>query len=66
VVSSLGADSSTGELLALVEQLWTTNAGLREVINGQTRQLQTQAGRLLAQADRIAKLEDRLRSDSTS
>ena len=47
------------ELAALVAQLRTTNAGLREVIAGQARQSE-------AQAARIAELERRLEKDSST
>lgn len=57
VVSS--SAGSAAELSAVVEQLRAANAGLREVIN-------VQAARLEAQAGRIAELERRLGSDSTT
>jgi len=67
-------------LSALVEQLRTTNTGLREVVNGQAAQveaqaaqleaqaaqLEAQAAQLEAQAERIAELERRLSTDSTT
>jgi transposase len=51
--------SSSAELAELVAQLRTANAGLREVIAGQAAQME-------AQAARIAELERRLGSDSST
>ncbi len=72
-MSSFSADRSSAELSALVEQLRTTNTGLREVINGQSAQLEAQgeqvaaqAVQLRAQAELIAELERRLSKDSTT
>ena len=57
----------------MVEQLRTTNTGLREVINGQAAQLDAQgellaaqAAQLATQAEQIAELQRRLSKDSTT
>lgn len=50
----------------MIAQLRATNAGLREVITGQSIQIETQAGQLEVLAARIAELERRLSKDSTT
>jgi transposase len=64
---------SAAELSVLVAQLRTTNARLREVIAGQAVHIETQSGQIEAQAAllesltaRVADLERRLSSDSST
>lgn len=57
---------SPSELSALVAQLRATNAGLREVIAGQAIQIETQASQMEVLSARVAELERRLSSDSST
>jgi len=64
---------SVAELSALVAQLRATNARLREVIAGQAVHIETQTGQIAAQAaqmeslvSRVAELERRVGSDSST
>ncbi len=54
------------ELSATIARLQEINSGLRKVINTQGVQIETLTGQLQAQAARIAELERRLSSDSTT
>lgn len=59
-------EPSPAELSALVAQLRLTNTGLREVVAGQATQIEALISRVETQAGRIAELERRLSSDSTT
>ena len=59
-------EPSPAELSALVAQLRLTNTGLREVVAGQATQIEALIARVETQAGRIAELERRLSSDSTT
>jgi transposase len=65
-VSEPSSPADGAEPSALVAQLRVANAGLREVVAGQAVQLEAQAAALEAQAARIAELERRLSSDSST
>lgn len=54
------------ELVAVVAQLRATNAGLRDVIAGQAIHIETQASQMQALSGRVAELERRLSSDSST
>jgi transposase len=56
----------TAELSALIAQLRTANSGLREVVAGQATQIEVLVAQLEAQTARIAELERRLSSDSST
>ena len=64
--SPSAAELSAAELSALVAQLRTTNAGLREVVAGQATQIEALIAQVETQTARIAELERRLGSDSST